>query len=182
MVRVWSPPPRVLDNRRLLGEHQELHTIVSVLLSTQEIANAQGVTPDKINWDQIRLGWRSHPQVTRWHGKIGAVIERHDIVAKEMFWRKRKKTGENAEHQSPMEKQILRLSELDPSDNSYGTLKAIVRTDPQREIIDLRHLLEKWDKDEEKGRPPKGHNHNWVKNRLIQLVGPAQAARMIVRS
>lgn len=64
-MRVWDVPPRILCRQHLLGEHREIHAIWTIL------------TEDK-------PGYRNHPEVQRWQGKLQALYNRHQTVVKEM--------------------------------------------------------------------------------------------------
>lgn len=109
----------------------------------------------------------------------GALIERHDLLADELAWRKAEKHGFpedeylalKASHNSPMESFRKELAELDPLDTTYGNFSDIVAANPDRVITDLRHLFEKWDMDNSKGRPPKDHDPEGAYEQLIELVG-----------
>jgi hypothetical protein len=77
-MRIWHPiPPFCLDDRRLLGEHNELHCIWTVLT-------------------EGRKGYRNHPETKRWEGHLPALARRHEMLVAEM--RRRGWTG----HKSPL--------------------------------------------------------------------------------
>jgi len=76
MVRIWRLPVWVLDRQHLLGEHNELHTIVSIILKG-------------------RGGWYNHPQTNRFKRHLGLLIDRHRQQVEEM-----KKRGYR--HKSPL--------------------------------------------------------------------------------
>ena len=77
-MRIWHPiPPFCLDDKRLLGEHRELHAIWSVLTN-----------PEK-------KGYRNHPETKRWVGHLLELSFRHDELVKEM-----RRRGWN--HKSPI--------------------------------------------------------------------------------
>jgi hypothetical protein len=68
-MRICDLPPPILCRNHLLGEHRELHAV----------------------WDIITLrreGYRHHPEVKRWVGKLKALYSRHDAIAEEMLRRK----------------------------------------------------------------------------------------------
>jgi len=65
-----------LDNKRLLGEHVEIHTIYSVIVNGYE-------------------GYSKHPEVLRWRDHLGALWRRHATVAAEMQMR-------GMRHKSPL--------------------------------------------------------------------------------
>lgn len=65
-MRIWHPiPPLCLDRQRLLGEHRELHAIWNILT-------------------QDRTGYRNHPEVKRWEGRLPELVRRHLDLLKEM--------------------------------------------------------------------------------------------------
>lgn len=188
MVRVWQVTPAFLDDRRLYGEHVENHIVVSVHLKMLRLALAQGVAVPDIDWEHNRLGWRSHPQVTWWIGKVGALIERHEQLLDEMAWRQGEKHGSEEvyheykkNHASDISAAKIELTQLAPYDLTFGTFDAIIENNPQRVIIDLRHLLEKWDKDEDAGRPPKNHDPAGVIDQLIELVGDRRSVDLMLQ-
>ena len=63
-MRVWSVHPRRLDDRRLLGEHAEIHAVHAVITRKTR-------------------GYAAHPEVLRWHGHLPALVARHDRVVRE---------------------------------------------------------------------------------------------------
>ena len=64
-MRIWDLDPAVLCRSHLLGEHRELHGLWVVL--TQE-----------------RSGYARHPETQRWRGKLRALYERHEALAREL--------------------------------------------------------------------------------------------------
>lgn len=170
MVRLWQVSPEILDGRRLNGAHNEVHILISVHLKILKMAREQGVSIDQIDWSGTRLGWRTHPQVTWWFGKVGAVFEYHDIVVKEMNDRKMAKGQEVTDHKSPTLDQFYQLKQLDPDDISYGHFWEIVDAYPDRQIRDLRHLFEKWDKELASDRWPTGYRPDLAFTTLRLLV------------
>ena len=87
-MRSWHPiPPSALDRRRLLGEHNELHAMRTVLVRLRAwLAAPVGKRP----------GYSSHPEVVRWYDHEGALRARHDAVVAEMLAR-------GYRHESPLE-------------------------------------------------------------------------------
>ena len=79
-MRIWDLSPTTLCRLHLLGEHRELHAIWSIL------------TQDK-------KGYSLHPETIRWRGKLKALYNRHEELAKEMNDR-----GYN--HQSPLNQKL----------------------------------------------------------------------------
>jgi hypothetical protein len=67
-MRIWDIAPGYLSRQRLLGEHRELHGLVSIL--------AHG-----------KSGYARHPETLRWVGCVGGLIRRHDGLAAEMHLR-----------------------------------------------------------------------------------------------
>lgn len=68
-MRSWYPiDVKELDNKRLLGEHLELHTMNSVILNNKK-------------------GYSKHPETLRWKGHTKAMKRRHDEIESEMIRR-----------------------------------------------------------------------------------------------
>ncbi|MDE0420611.1 MAG: DUF1722 domain-containing protein [Gammaproteobacteria bacterium] len=67
-MRVWDVHPGYLNRQSLLGEHCELHGIVSIL------------SLDK-------RGNSNHPETKRWKGRGWAIRQRHCLLAAEMAFR-----------------------------------------------------------------------------------------------
>lgn len=61
-MRIWDCDPRLLSNRHLLGEHREIHSLMSG-------------------------GWAAHPESKRFEGRRGLLALRHDALAAAMRWR-----------------------------------------------------------------------------------------------
>jgi Pyrimidine dimer DNA glycosylase len=64
-MRVWDVNPGYLNQQSLLGEHREIHAIVSILT------------------DGMR-GYARHPETRRWAKALWALKTRHDLVVSEM--------------------------------------------------------------------------------------------------
>ena len=64
-MRVWDVDPGYLNRQSLLGEHREIHAILSI------------ITNDK-------RGYARHPETLRWKDSLGALKHRHDLVVSEM--------------------------------------------------------------------------------------------------
>lgn len=77
-MRVWDIHPSFLSRQHLLGEHNEIHAIYTM------IATGKGGS------------YQQHPEVLRWKGKLLALSIIHDRVAKELEAR-----GYN--HNSPLD-------------------------------------------------------------------------------
>jgi hypothetical protein len=81
-MRVWDISPKKLCRNHLLGEHNEIHAIYSIITSNKE-------------------GYSNHPEVKRWEGKLNALYKRHEMVADEM--RKR-----GYRHMSPLDPKLAK--------------------------------------------------------------------------
>ncbi|CAK0766087.1 Pyrimidine dimer DNA glycosylase [Gammaproteobacteria bacterium] len=68
-MRIWDINPGYLNRQSLLGEHRELHGIISI------IANG-------------KYGYSRHPETIRWIGHDWALAKRHKQLACEMALRK----------------------------------------------------------------------------------------------
>lgn len=87
MVRVWSGiSASELDDIHLLAEHADLHLILSVITNRKK-------------------GYSKHPEVIRFHGKLGYIYKRHEQDVKEM-----EKRGLN--HKSPIKKEMIPSNDL----------------------------------------------------------------------
>ena len=64
-MRVWDVNPGYLNRQSLLGEHRELHTIVSIIKNNTK-------------------GYSRHPETLRWQGFGWALSQRHRLLAAEM--------------------------------------------------------------------------------------------------
>ncbi|MDY7078568.1 MAG: pyrimidine dimer DNA glycosylase/endonuclease V [Chloroflexota bacterium] len=64
-MRVWDVAPGYLNRQSLLGEHREVHAILSI------------ITNDK-------KGYSRHPETLRWKDRLGALKHRHDLIVSEM--------------------------------------------------------------------------------------------------
>lgn len=64
-MRIWDINPGYLSRQHLLGEHRELHAIVSILR-------------------RGRRGYSRHPETLRWTGHGWALRQRHRLLAAEM--------------------------------------------------------------------------------------------------
>tara|TARA_Y100001970_G_C14233347_1_gene860175 strand:+ start:1458 stop:2150 length:693 start_codon:yes stop_codon:yes gene_type:complete len=75
-MRIWDINPGYLNDKSLLGEHVELHGLVSILTNNKK-------------------GYSNHPETKRWVGYNWAISKRHELLVSEMKIR-----GFN--HQSPI--------------------------------------------------------------------------------
>jgi hypothetical protein len=64
-VRVWDVNPGYLNRQSLLGEHREIHAIVSIITHGKK-------------------GYAHHPETLRWKEGLAALKYRHDLVVSEM--------------------------------------------------------------------------------------------------
>jgi hypothetical protein len=67
-MRIWDLDPGYLNRQSLLGEHRELHGIVSIIANNKQ-------------------GYSRHPETLRWVGHGWALSQRHRILAAEMALR-----------------------------------------------------------------------------------------------
>jgi uncharacterized protein YbgA (DUF1722 family) len=67
-MRVWDINPGYLNRQSLLGEHREIHAVVSVLTNEKQ-------------------GYARHPETRRWRQALWALKIRHDLVVSEMALR-----------------------------------------------------------------------------------------------
>jgi hypothetical protein len=93
----------VLCRSHLLGEHRELHAAWNV------------ITLD-------RHGYRAHPEVTRWRGRLAALYRRHEALVEEMARR-------GYRHASPLDPALASGSRrqstfVDPPDRQLVLLAA----------------------------------------------------------
>ncbi|MCF8112088.1 MAG: hypothetical protein K9J85_11455 [Desulfobacteraceae bacterium] len=64
-MRIWDIQPGYLNSRSLLGEHRELHAIVSIIVNCKK-------------------GYARHPETMRWRGHQWGLRQRHRLLAEEM--------------------------------------------------------------------------------------------------
>jgi uncharacterized protein YbgA (DUF1722 family) len=64
-VRIWDVNPGYLNRQSLLGEHRELHAIVSIIKNNKK-------------------GYSRHPETLRWKNFGWALSQRHRLLAAEM--------------------------------------------------------------------------------------------------
>ena len=76
-MRIWDLPPALLCRQHLLGEHNELHGLWTILT-------------------EGRSGYAQHPETLRWRGKLAALYNRHDLLVMEM-------TRRGYNHRSPLD-------------------------------------------------------------------------------
>ena len=83
-MRIWDIHPGYLNRQSLLGEHRELHGIVSVILSNKK-------------------GYARHPETLRWKMHLSGLAVRHDLLVAEMALR-------GFQHHSPLPPQDAPVS------------------------------------------------------------------------
>jgi uncharacterized protein (TIGR02328 family) len=83
-MRIWDISPKKLCRQHLLGEHRELHAILSVI-------------------SKKKKGYSRHPETLRWQGKLKALYLRHEKLVEEMKQRK-------YQHKSRFPKQLAKGS------------------------------------------------------------------------
>ena len=64
-MRVWDVNPGYLNRQSLLGEHREIHAILSIV-------------------NHGKKGYAHHPETLRWKSRLEALKHRHDLVVSEM--------------------------------------------------------------------------------------------------
>lgn len=84
-MRIWDVPPEELCRNHLLGEHGELHAIWSIVVHGKK-------------------GYATHPEVTRWRGKLKALYSKHQEIVAEM---QRRRYG----HNSPLDPALAKGAE-----------------------------------------------------------------------
>ena len=67
-MRIWDISPGYLNRQSLLGEHRELHAIVSIIVNHKK-------------------GYANHPETLRWAPHGWAITKRHQLLAAEMALR-----------------------------------------------------------------------------------------------
>ena len=88
-MRIWDIPPDKLCRNHLLGEHNELHAIWSILT-------------------QGKKGYSNHPETKRWKGKLKALFRVHEEIVHEMLAR-------CYNHKSPLDKALAKGSSVQTS-------------------------------------------------------------------
>ena len=75
-MRIWDISPAYLNRGSLLGEHRELHGLLSIHVNGKK-------------------GYSRHPETMRWQGFLGTLALRHEMLVAEMRLR-------GYEHHSPL--------------------------------------------------------------------------------
>jgi hypothetical protein len=98
-MRVWDIPPKKLCRNHLLGEHNEIHAIFSIITNNKK-------------------GYSNHPEVKRWKGKLKALYKRHQMVVYELLER-------GYRHGSPLDPKMA--TGFDTQDRLLNTKKEQMR-------------------------------------------------------
>jgi hypothetical protein len=64
-MRVWDIHPGYLNRESLLGEHREVHALISII-------------------SKNKRGYARHPETRRWKGHLGSLRRRHALLVAEM--------------------------------------------------------------------------------------------------
>lgn len=64
-MRIWDISPGYLSRSSLLGEHRELHGLISIHINRKK-------------------GYSRHPETIRWTNTLGALAFRHELLVEEM--------------------------------------------------------------------------------------------------
>lgn len=64
MVRAWNVPAEILDDKRLLGQHNEAAIMFSSIIRRKSTG--------------LRQAYYNHPQTRRFHDNPGALVALHD--------------------------------------------------------------------------------------------------------
>ena len=108
-MRIWDIDAGYLNDKSLLGEHRELHGIVSIVRND-------------------RRGYSKHPETLRWSQSLESLAIRHALLVEEMSLR-------GFKHHSPLtgltEKTKWPLDFIDEPDRQYRIL--------QKKYIDKSH-------------------------------------------
>ncbi len=111
-MRIWDINPGYLNRQSLLGEHRELHGIVSIIVNGKE-------------------GYSKHPETIRWAGYGWALRMRHHLLASEMSLR-------NYKDKSPVlartNKGIWPEKYIDEPDQQFKILEAKYKNKEQGRI------------------------------------------------
>ncbi len=123
-MRIWDLDPGFLNNQSLLGEHRELHGMVSIFINDKK-------------------GYRNHPETKRWENRLSALIIRHELLVEEMELR-------SFNHKSPVgeikSNVVWPKWFIDPPGNQYKILQMKYSGKPQGRIILTNNTQELWAK------------------------------------
>ena len=99
-MRVWDIDPGYLNRQSLLGEHREIHGLLSIVIHNKK-------------------GYARHPETLRWRDHLPALKHRHDLVVSEMELR-------GYQHHSPVTVQgtlIWPAEFIDPPGAQFAILQ-----------------------------------------------------------
>ncbi|WDP91082.1 MAG: DUF1722 domain-containing protein [Desulfobacter sp.] len=101
-MRIWDIDPGFLNDQSLLGEHRELHGLMSIHINNKK-------------------GYSRHPETLRWQHSLTGLYQRHELLVSEMTLR-----GMN--HNSPLDRPRGSLSWpeewIDPPHTQFDLLRA----------------------------------------------------------
>lgn len=120
-MRIWDIDAGFLNDKSLLGEHRELHGIVSVIKNK-------------------KTGYSRHPETLRWIGHLKSLIVRHELLVEEMALR-----GFN--HYSPLKEEgelIWPPAFIDEPGRQYKILEAKYKNKERGRIPLPRNIQELW--------------------------------------
>lgn len=122
MVRIWHVPPAYLDEKRLLGEHLEIHVIINAI--------------NKV-YEGKKGGYTNHPETKKYVKKVKFLLKRHNAQIREM-----KKRGWKAGkiHETPLNISLIPKSAM----KDYRPTKAMIKKD----ILDLK---KRWKREGKRG-------------------------------
>lgn len=121
-MRIWDINPGYLNNQSLLGEHRELHGIVSIITNAKK-------------------GYSRHPETMRWVGHLHALSIRHTQLSNEMGLR-----GFNEKSPVAVASQTISWPEhyIDTPANQYHMLKSKYATKKPGRILLPRNIQDLW--------------------------------------
>lgn len=111
-MRVWDIDPGFLNDKSLLGEHREVHAILSIL-------------------ELHKKGYANHPETLRWKNHLQNLVMRHDLLAQEMALRNFDHKSPASTHQPPTP---WPLRWVTPADKQFELLKVKYADKPMGRI------------------------------------------------
>ncbi len=121
-MRIWDIHPGYLNRQSLLGEHRELHAIISIIINNKK-------------------GYSHHPETIRWKNHLSGLKLRHDLLVSEMNLR-------GFQHHSPLPEIESPLSFpnvfIDPPGKQFTILKEKYKMRESGRIPLPRSLQELW--------------------------------------
>jgi uncharacterized protein YbgA (DUF1722 family) len=122
LMRIWDIHPGYLNRNSLLGEHRELHALVSICVHGKK-------------------GYAHHPETLRWREFLHALALRHDILVAEMELR-------GYRHHSPLviapDHTSWPAHYVDPPARQFEVLRAKYRTKESGRIPLPRSVQQLW--------------------------------------